>query len=277
MDKFADYTEQLVSLVRHYVPAEAIPPAFMTAVIALMFGIVLCVLGAKLSRWFLALTLAVGGLIAGMSLGHGLGLSAPMFALFGALLAGGAGYRFYRILVGLFTGMFLATTAFSVLSAQTIVPRLVEFDRTERAPIVVVEDFHPGPDFGQSQVASASWDRLDEYAQQFWSYLIEREPNVEKYAVGCVFAAGLLGVLMGVFLSRLTLILFTAAFGTSLIGTGLLLLGSHLGMDLYETSQNRPEMSLAALGSFFIVSIVLQTMLTRPEPAPAPAPAKAKA
>jgi hypothetical protein len=68
---------------------------------------------------------------------------------------------------------------------------------------------------------------------------------------------------MGIFLCRITLILFTAAFGTSLIAAGMAMLGRHVDVDMLALCQQRPEMSAASLASFFFFSIILQAMLTR--------------
>jgi len=68
---------------------------------------------------------------------------------------------------------------------------------------------------------------------------------------------------MGIFLCRITLILFTAAFGTSLIAGGMAMLSGHVQVDMLQMCQDRPEMSAAALASFFVFSIILQALLTR--------------
>lgn len=275
MDRFTAYAQQLAEVVQHLVPASALPPALPTAIVTLIFGVGICVLGAKLARWFTTVLIAVAGLMGGLWLSQRLGFSAPLSALIGALLLGGAAYVFHRLLVGLFTGAFLATVAFSVLSAETVIPHLVEFDKTNSPPMVVtVEDFHPGPSVVRPDAFAAGWDQARDYAQRFGEYLVAQEPNIKRNAALYVIGAGLLGVAMGLFLCRLTLILFTAAAGTSLIGSGLAVLGAYLGMDVTAACQSRPEMSAIALAAFFIVSVVLQAVLTRPEPGTAPAKAK---
>ena len=269
MDQFADYARQLTELVHHHIPAQAIPPAVPTAVVALVFGVGICVLGAKLARWFITVFFAVGGLMAGLKISQCYGYPPPLTALIGGAAVGTVGYVLHRLWVGIFTATFLATVAFSVLSTQVVFPHLVEFDKTERE--VVVDEFHPGPE----AAAQASWEHFDDYLERFGEYLIEREPLVKRHAALCVLGAGLLGLLMGIFLCRLTLILFSAALGMSLIGSGIAVLGSCLGMEVYQTCQQRPEMSAIALASFFLVSVVLQAALTRPEPAGPPAPKRA--
>ena len=267
MEQYTDYAQQLVELVRHYVPPSAIPPALPTAVVALIFGVGVSVLGAKLARWFITIFFAVGGLVAGLKISQCYGFPPPVTTLLGGAAVGAVGFILHRLWVGLFTATFLAVVAFSVLSSQVAFPRLLEFDKAEREAIV--EEFHPGP---SGEVAEESWQRLRDYSDRFGAYLIEREPMFEKHAGVCVVGAGVLGLLMGVFLCRLTLILFTAALGMSLITSGIGVLSSYLGMDVYQICQQRPEMSAIALASFFLLSVVLQAALTRPEPAARPAP-----
>lgn len=268
MDRLIQYGQQLADLVHHYVPAGAIPPALPTAVVVLIFGVGLCVLGAKLARWSVTIVLAVVGLTLGLRLSQQVDLSTPLCALFGALLLGGFTFYFHRFIVGIFTGVFLASVAFSFVSAEYVLPHWQDFDRVERPVIGAVEDFHPGTGVG-NEALSAGWDKLEEYGSRFGSYLIEKEPRIKSYAAVSVIVAGLAGVAMGIFFCRFTLILFTAAFGTSLIGSGLAALGSYYGMDLAQTFRGSPELTAGALAAFFLVSVVLQTMLTRPEPAPA--------
>ena len=75
----------------------------------------------------------------------------------------------------------------------------------------------------------------------------------------------MVGLLLGLLLSRLTLIVFTAAFGTMLISGGIYVMGNGMGMDMLQATRDRPGMSGLAILSFFVVSIALQTALTRKE------------
>jgi MFS family permease len=264
MSPLPDRFQTLVQFLQHNLPAEAVPPALPTGIVALLFGVTLCVLGAKLARWFVAVSFVVLGLLGGLTLSRMTGLSPLMCALFGGISAGGLGFALHRLLVGGFAAVFLAGLAFSVFSTEKVLPHLQEFERMREIP-AGVQNFQPGP---PSDIAASSWNQFNAYCKQFGDYLVDKEPNVRKYAIVLVLGAGLAGLLMGIFLCRLTLILFTAAFGTSLIASGLSMAGPALNVDVYSMSQNRPALSALSLGAFFVASILLQAALTRPEMAP---------
>lgn len=269
MDQLAHYAQQLAEMFRQHAPADATMPAMPAAIVALVFGVGICVLGAKLARWLITVVFAVGGLLAGLSLGGHVDAAPMITALLGASALGVVGYMMHRLWVGVFTGAFLATVAFGVLSTQMILPHLDGFAKQQEvAAQQEVTTFTPGP---VSDAMHAGWDRFWDYTHQFGEYLVANQPDIQKYSIGVVVIAGAFGLLMGVFLCRLTLILFTAAFGTSLIGAGMAMFGQEVHVDMLKMLQERPEMSALALGAFFIFSIILQTMLTRSAPA---APAK---
>ncbi len=275
MNQLALHAQQLSELLRQHVPAEAMAASLPTAVAALLIGVGVCVLGAKLARWFTSVVFVVGGIAAGLATGAEVGFAPLPSAVIGGVLLGALGYGVHRLWVGMFAGLFLATVAMGGLASQLILPHQAEFEAARPAPVVT--EFRTGPaDAGDSVEAAvaAGWDQCTEYLMSVLRYAMDREPHLRRFGVLWVIGAAALGLLMGIFLYRLTLILFTAAFGVSLIGTGIAMLGPHLGLDVYEICQQRPQMSAAALASCFVLSIILQTLLTRPERAPAPVKAK---
>lgn len=264
-----DRFNTLIDFLRTNLPSEAVPPVLPTGIVALLFGVTLCVLGAKLARWFIAVSFVVIGLLTGLSISRATGLSPLMCSLFGGVAVGGVGFALHRLFVGGFAAMFLAAVALSVFSSEKVLPRFEEFRQTHAAP-VEVHDFRPGP---PSDMAASSWDQFRSYARSFGDYLTEKEPNIRRYAMLYVLGAGLLGLLMGIFLCRFTLILFTAAFGTSLIASGLTMAGPAFKVDVYQLSQSAPGLSALGLGAFFLASVLLQASLTR---AALPPPASRK-
>jgi hypothetical protein len=264
MDQLAQYAQQIADLLRQHAPNGTLPPVAPTAIVALIFGVGICVLGAKLARWLITVAFAVGGLAAGLRLGGYFGV-APMYSsLVGAAMLGAVGFMMHRLWVGLFTGAFLASVAFGVLSTQVALPHLSEFEAQQRAAIAQTEvtQFEPGP---VGDAVQAGWDRLIDYGKDFFQFVSSKHPAVEKWGPVSIIVAAGFGLLMGIFLCRSTLILFTAAFGTSLIGSGMTMLGGQFEIDMLKLFQERPGMSALALGAFFVFSVVLQTMLTRPD------------
>ena len=260
MDRLAELARQLVDLVQQHVPADAIPPTVPTAVVLLFFGVGVSVLGAKFARWFITVFFAVGGLVAGLAVSQRMGISPPFTALVGCVVIGGLGYSLYRCLVGLGAGVFLTIVAFSVLSVQMVVPHLDQFPNwTGPVPVAAATEEGVGT---AEQAIEATWEQLKVDLHEFGNYIIQREPNLERYAGWAVAVAGIVGFLMGVFFCRMTLIVFCAAFGTFLITSGICLLQPNV----LQTQSFSPEMSSLTLLSFFAVSLVLQAILTRPEP-----------
>ncbi len=266
MNQYADYAAKLFDVFRQHLPSEVMATQFPAAIVAIVFGVGVCVLGAKLARWGITIIFASAGMVFGLSLGKALGFSSPISALGGGLALGGVGFSLYRFWVGLLAGAFLSSVALGVVSSQLAFPHLSDFDDLQRKSHSVeeVHDFQPGP---SANALESGWDKLDAYGHQFWKYLSDQEPSLRLNTVGWGVGAGLVGLLLGLLLSRLTLILFTAAFGTLLISGGIYVLGNGMGMDMLQATRDRPGMSGLAILSFFVVSIALQTALTRKETA----------
>lgn len=261
MEQLAQYAKQLSEVIHQHAPATAFSAALPTAIAALVFGVAICVLGAMLARWLITIVFAVAGLVGGLSLGGHVDLSPLVLALLGAAALGTLGYALHRLWVGVATAAFLASVAFGVLSTQMILPHLDEFKQQQAVEArVEVTEFHPGP---VGDAVSAGWEQFSSYMDAFGHFVVAREPNLQKYGLITVPAAAGLGLLMGVFLCRITLILFSAAFGTSLIAAGIAMLGQHVEVDMLKLCESRPEMTAAALASFFVFSIILQSLLTR--------------
>ncbi|NOX58845.1 MAG: hypothetical protein GXP29_08310 [Planctomycetes bacterium] len=267
MQRYAEYASQLFNVFKEHLPVEVMATQIPTGAVAMLLGVSICVLGAKLSRWFVAIVFASTGLILGMQISKSYDWPFPVTALVSSLVVGGVGYSLHRFLVGLFAGLFLSSVAFSLVSSQMVLPHLPEFEQVEQSQRTPANlEFQPGPAAGAIE---SGWASLSSYAVRFWTYMDKQQPNLRLHAVGWSVGAGLVGLLMGLFLNRLTLILFTAAFGTVLISGGMFVMAKGMGMDMLQATRARPSVSALAIGSFFIVSVLLQSALTRKTPAPA--------
>ena len=285
MERLADYTHQLTELIQHYVPAESVPPVLPSAVVLLFFGVGICVLGAKLARWFIAVTFAVSGLAIGLNVSTWVGFSPLLCALFGALAIGTVGYGLQRLWVGLFTGACLAVLATGSYSWVNVLPHWDGFTQTYQtvqAETFTVPSASPADSTndGTAQGAAAAdapvdWDRLQDYMDRFDAYLKEKVPSFRRNGVLLAISGALAGFLMGVIFCRLTLILSTACVGTVLIATGLSMMGSFIGIDVDSMLRDRPEMTGLAVAAFFVASVLLQFLLTRSESSASKLPTKA--
>lgn len=257
MDRIAELIQQISGIIQQHVPQSAIPQWWFAAGVGLMVGVSLCVLGAKLARWFIVVAFAGLGIAGGVAADTHLSFSPLACGLFGGLIGGGVGYFFHRLWVGLFAGAFLATAVLGIYSSQSVVPHLVEYDHARQADVA---DFHVGPGYDQQSI---DWSHFEEYFGQFKTYLREKAPNVQKNAALWSMGAGIGGFALGVLFSRLILIMFTSACGSILVAGGVSLLAKGFGVDIYQTYQQRPEISAATIALFFVVSVVLQVMLNR--------------
>jgi hypothetical protein len=271
MNGYANYVSTLFDVIKQHLPSEVIATQFPAAIVAILIGVGVCVLGAKLARWFITIIFASAGMVGGLGLGKALGFSSPISALGGGLALGAVGFSLYRFWVGLLAGAFLSSVALGIVSSQTAFPRLSEFNELNQKTQTVeeVRDFQPGPSenlLGPSgNVLQSGWEKLEDYGSRFWDYLNQQDSSLRLKIVCWGVGAGLVGLLLGLLLSRLTLIVFTAAFGTLLISSGIYVLGNGMGMDMLQATRDRPGMSVLAILSFFVVSIALQTALTRKE------------
>ncbi len=264
MQKYTEFASTLFDVFRQHLPSEVIDTQFPAAIVAILIGVGVCVLGAKLARWFITIIFASAGMICGLGLGKALGFSSPISALGGGLALGGVGFSLYRFWVGLLAGLFLSSVALGIVSSQTAFPRLTEFNNLQQStePSVELQDFQVG---SSQATLESGWDQLEAYGERFWAFLNKQDESLRLKIVGYGVGAGLVGLLLGLLLSRITLIVFTAAFGTLLISSGIYVLGNGMGMDMLQATRERPGMSGLAILAFFVVSVVLQTALTRKE------------
>ncbi|GJM26384.1 MAG: hypothetical protein DHS20C16_27990 [Phycisphaerae bacterium] len=264
MNEMTNYISTLFDVFKQHLPSEVIATQFPAAIVAILMGVGVCVLGAKLARWFITIIFASAGMVCGLGLGKALGFSSPISALGGGLALGAVGFSLHRFWVGLMAAAFLSSVALGVVSSQSAFPRLSEFNDLEQKSQIVteVQDFQLGP---SENALQSGWDKLDAYGDRFWEYLNKQDSSLKLKVVGWGVGAGLVGLLLGLLLSRITLIVFTAAFGTLLISSGVYVLGNGMGMDMLQATRDRPAMSGLAILSFFVVSVALQTALTRKE------------
>ena len=139
MDQLALYAQKLNELVHQHIPADGLPATLPTAVATLVFGVAICVLGAMLARWLITVVFAVGGLVAGLSLGGHVDIAPLVLALLGAAALGTLGYALHRLWVGVATGAFLASVAVGVLSTQMVLPHLDEFRQQQNVAAALVD------------------------------------------------------------------------------------------------------------------------------------------
>ncbi len=264
MDRVEGLARQFASLLGQVLPQEIVPSAVVTALLLLILGVGVSVLGAKFARWLLSIMFAVGGLILGLRVTQMLNLPIAG-ALVGGLVVGCVGYLLHRLWVGMAAACLLASLAFSLFSVQYVLPRLDALPASASPVELPSVEGELEPLIPQSSQAAldAGWRKLKTDAEVLAHEILDQEPRLRRVAGAVVLIAGGVGLLMGIMFCRMTLILITSALGTLVIMGGIVLLGPAVGVDAYQSYEMSPHTAYATTLSFFVVSVVLQWILTR--------------
>jgi hypothetical protein len=273
MNGMSRILEQASRFVEQQLPPEAIQPVVPAAILLIIAGVLVGVLGARLIRPGLTAIFGIGGALAGGQCAHATGLPMPVTVIISGLVAGGIGYALYRLWVGVGAAMVLAGIAVSVFAYQRIAPEVETFESSgvtaavgdEAAKFAVLD-----PDEQQDYLTHSP----EKWARQFWTHLTGRQSGIGRRLAAIAGAGGLLGLLLGVILTRPTLILYTSFVGTSLVAGGLAVLAARLDVELYRSALASPGLLTGAMASLLLTSLVLQARLYRPPPASPPSQPK---
>lgn len=265
-ESLSQIVERLRALWELHVPAQYHPPALPAAALALILGIGIAVLGARVARGGATLVFACIGGLAAWSLQSHVNWS-PALVLAGGMLAGAlAGFVLFRVWVGLAAAAVLAALALGVYGNHHIAPHFVEYDAAHNFNGAFVI-----PEAPASDTSPGKLDRLHAWWQDFWLYVQSKESDVNTWVAGVALVSAVMGFAVGSLLPRLTLILGSGCLGTALVLAGIAVLAKHSSADLYQAALANPRVigivSLVLLG----VSLLLQGLLTR-QTRPAAAP-----
>ncbi|MCP4590652.1 MAG: hypothetical protein GY842_07905 [bacterium] len=271
--QITQFLDQIERLWVSQVPPEYQIPALPVAVGALVAGIVLSVLGAKLARFGIACAFGVLGIMAGVLLAPGVNLPEAVIVVLGALVVGGLGYGLFRLWVGISAAAFFGVVAVSIYGSQAVVPHFVEYDPAYRLDSTCIVSETIVTDTGGCDRFDTVLSDLRMWADDFWLYVQHRETDVNRKVLGIGLGAGLLGLLLGTIIPRLTLIVVSSVVGTVLVMSGLAGLAAEFHLDLSRAGMEHGRFAAAAGITFLLASLLLQTLLTRQPPAaPRPEP-----
>lgn len=235
----------------------------LSALLALVGGVLLCVMGAKLARVGVTVALALGGLAFGAEYGARLGMPAPL----GAALAGGMlatiGFLTFRLWAGVLTGLVACTLALSVFGYRNVAPHAADFQPLGMS-VAAQDTLAVSASHGSS---SATGEFLPtpprEWLRQFWDFVRSRNATITSDAEPIVAAALLIGLFLGVLAVRGMLILSTSLVGTSLVFGGAVTLLSQIAPSSLAALEGSPGAMGMAAGGFLVSSLILQALLTR--------------
>ncbi len=261
MTQLQTVVEQISTFAAQHAPPSFVSRGIPLAVVLLLAGIGMSVFGAKLARWALTAAFVIGGGVLGNEFAKVVGFHPLLCAAVGALLIGTIGYLTLRLWIGVVAAGLVAALALGAFSYQRVFPHLGEFE--QRA----VASGHETPGTFSLPTPQEQADYLQrspgEWASDFWAFVTAKDQRLRPNAQAVAIVALLVGLLVGLLATRTALVFSTSLLGTVLVAASLGGLMAHFVPRFYEGLLQRPQLSGAALGGFFVTSLLLQSLLTR--------------
>lgn len=266
MNELTTHFEQIRLFCQQHLPAATMDNIVPVAVLSLVVGVLLSVVGAKLARAGFTLAFVAAGAFAGYRFGGLAEVPLSLCVLGGALMIGVIGFVTFRLWVGAAVAAVVATAALGAFGYQNLLPHLPEFEQTHMtasAAVGQVGDFAvPSPEensaFANGNIATLG--------KKFWAFAKQKDASLERRALVWGIAALVTGLFLGVLTIRWALVLSTSFLGTVLVGGGAATLFTHFFPQSLQSFQAHPGIGASAVGTFLVMSLVLQTMLTRATP-----------
>jgi|CXWL01.1.fsa_nt_gi hypothetical protein len=277
MDQVASILEQLRLFTMQHAPGGMPTGAIPVALILLVAGIALSVLGAKFARFALTSAFVVMGGAFGDQFAQNFDFPRTLCIPVGAALIGIIGFQTFRVWVGVAVAMLLCATVVSGFSANRVLPHLSEYTDTssplfgQPTPSGETEFLIPTP---AEQAAHLNRNPRTWFSN-FWTFLTERDPNVARNTQAIAILSALGGLCLGLMAVRPSLIISTSLIGTTMVVAGLGTLLSSSVPSAYTSVQSNPRLIGLGVAAFLATSLLLQTMLMRKSTVGGPKPAKA--
>lgn len=261
MTEIESILEAARSFAQQHAPAEALRGAIPAAIVLLVAGIGISVLGAKLARFGMTTAfVVVGGALGGM-FAREFNFAPIVCVLGGALLVGIIGFQTFRLWVGLGAAMVFSSVVMGTFGYQRVVPYMTEF--REQAQVQAIESpiafALPTP-----EEQSAYTGRTPrQWAEEFWTYLTQRDAATAQNTKALSLVALLTGLCMGILAVRWALIIATSLIGTVLVTSAAATLLTNSVPESVQAFQQNPSLVGIGVGGFLVTSLILQTMLSR--------------
>lgn len=260
VEAITDLISRGADFYRHYVPPEWNAYPNVAAAGALIVGIALAFWGARVLRTIYVLAFLVAGAAGGFLLGRRYQIDPLIGLTFGGGVAALLGYVFFRWWVGMTAGALAVLVVTLVASA-----RLSEVHQEYRDHLAGVGTG------GYANVWSAGSESPASVAGGLIHYLANDRRDFGARLAVASSLAWLLGMAMGMLLTRFTVVVGTSVFGVLLLSAGGgVVMWRHLP-NLWGFLAGYPQWCLVAPLVLLIAAIWSQV---RPEPkkaAPAPA------
>ncbi|MFQ5461001.1 MAG: hypothetical protein ACE5E5_00065 [Phycisphaerae bacterium] len=261
MPDFSARLEQVHQFFVQHLPPEALANMVPVAVLVLIAGITISVLGAKLARVALMLGFAAVGIIGGKHFAEISGYSLPLCVIAGCGMVAAIGHLTFRLWVGAAVGAVLTVLALGVFSYDKLIPQINEY---EQARLVAVQGDGDGFVIPTAQQkASYIAQKPAELVREFWTFATGKDPSIENRALSVGLAAMVIGLFLGVVAVRWALVLATSLAGTILVASGVCALLAEFLPSSYRALVGSSLAGGITLGGFFLTSVLLQGLLTR--------------
>ena len=273
MDNLSQILEQGQRFVEQHVPVESYSAVVPTAILIGVAGVLISVLGTRLVRPALTVGFCAAGAWAAARFVQIDVVPQPVVMILAIVLAGVCGYFLYRLWVGAGAAVLMAVIGLSVFGAVRILPEVGPFEESNAIITAegVAEFALPTPEEQQEFLERSP----EKWARDFWAHLTDKQADVEKHLAVIGAAAAFVGLLLGMFATRATLIVSTSLVGTALVASGALALVAWLTPEVYRSALESPRLLGGAGAGLLLTSVILQALLNRrPPPTPVAQPEK---
>jgi hypothetical protein len=265
MNEVETILEQARLFVVQHAPTDALRGAIPAALVFLVAGIGLSVLGAKLARFGVTSAFVVLGGVLGARFGQEMGFHPLICVLVGGLLIGVIAYQAFRLWVGVGAAIVFSSLVLGTFGYQRVVPYVAEFQQGAQQPAIQSPITFAVPTPIEQQAYRDRTPR--QWAEEFWAFVTQRDANLASKTKWLATVALLTGLCLGILAVRWALILATSLVGTVLVTTAAATLLTHSVPESYQAFQNNPSLVGVGVGGFLVTSLILQTMLSRKSPA----------
>jgi len=261
MTEIESILEAARTFAAQHAPADVLRSAIPAAIVMLVAGVGISVLGAKLARFGMTTGFVVVGGALGAAFAKEFNFAPIICVLGGALLVGVIGFQTFRLWVGLGAALVFSSLVMGTFGYQKVVPYMSEFRQQTAEPRI------------ESPIAFALPSREDQvaqrertpqqWAQEFWTYLTERDAATAQNTKALSLVALLTGLCMGILAVRWALIIATSLVGTVLVTSAMATLLTNSVPESCQAFQRNPSLVGVGVGGFLVTSLILQTMLSR--------------